>query len=98
MGRWRGLSAARAGPHLSCFPLHWPPPPPLPSPPPPPPRAPFPLRTFGRDGGAENLGGGIEEGGSWIAGTDLEKKEGASEAEGKAVKQQRQSLERGRLR
>lgn len=30
MGRWRGLSAARAGPHLSCFPLHWPPPPPRP--------------------------------------------------------------------
>ena len=40
--------------------------------------------------------GGVEEGGSWTAGEELGKEEGASEAERKGVRPQRQSLESGR--
>lgn len=62
----------RAGPHLSCFPLHWPPPPPRPSPASAVALSPFPLATLARDLGGTRGTRGTGERGSWIAGAELE--------------------------
>lgn len=98
--------AGRASFVLLPAPLAAAPAPPRPSPAaaaaaPPPPRAPFPLPTFGRDGWGEGVQkiwgeGGVEEGGSCTAGEELGKEEGASEAKGRGLRPQRQSLESGR--